>query len=216
MPFLPLTDDLKAAMAARNSPGIQERLARGKIAVAGLGGLGSNIAVMLARIGVGRLMLVDFDKVEPSNLNRQHYCVSHIGMPKAEALQSQLAQINPFVETEIRVEKITEDNAREIFEGYPIVCEAFDRAENKAMLVGALLRDGEKNGGKKIVAASGMNGFESSNKIKTEKIFSGLYLCGDSVAPEQEGIGFMAPRVGICAGHQANMALRLLLGIEEG
>jgi len=201
-------------MAACNSPGIQERLERGRIAVAGLGGLGSNIAVMLARIGVGRLLLVDFDRVEPSNLNRQHYGVAHLGMPKAEALKSQIAQINPFVETEARAVKVTEENAREIFEGWPIVCEAFDGARGKAMLVAALLSDGEKSG-RKVVAASGMNGFASSNKIRTEKAFSGLYVCGDSVAPEREGIGFMAPRVGICAGHQANMALRLLLGIEE-
>ena len=203
--------ELQSAMAARNSTGIQEKLKSGKVAVAGLGGLGSNIAVMLARIGVGKLLLVDFDKVEPSNLNRQHYNLTHLGMYKTEALKSQLEQINPFVETEIITEKITEENALEIFAGYTIVCEAFDRAQNKAILVNALL----EKGGKKVIAASGMNGFESSNKIKTRRIFANLYVCGDSVAAAQEGIGFMAPRVGICAGHQANLALRLLLGIEE-
>ena len=204
-------EELRDAMAARNSAGIQEKLRNGKIAVAGLGGLGSNIAVMLARIGVGKLLLVDFDKVEPSNLNRQYFNVTHLGMFKTEALQSQLELINPFVETEIRTLKITEDNAVEVFEGYAIVCEAFDRAQNKAIIVNALL----SAGGKKVVAASGMNGFASSNKIKTSQAFKNLYICGDSKAPEQEGIGFMAPRVGICAGHQANMALRLLLGIES-
>jgi len=203
--------ELEAAMSARNSTGIQEKLKSGKVAIAGLGGLGSNIAVMLARIGVGKLLLVDFDKVEPSNLNRQHYGLAHLGMYKTEALESQLDQINPFVETEIRTEKITEENAQEIFAGYPIVCEAFDKAQNKAIIVNALLEKGEA----KIVAASGMNGFESSNKIKTGRVFANLYVSGDSVAPAQEGIGFMAPRVGICAGHQANMVLRLLLGIEE-
>jgi sulfur carrier protein ThiS adenylyltransferase len=204
-------EELRVAMAARNSVGIQEKLRNGKIAVAGLGGLGSNIAVMLARIGVGKLLLVDFDKVEPSNLNRQYFNITHLGMFKTEALQSQLELINPFVETEIRTVKITEDNAAEVVEGYEIVCEAFDRAQNKAIIVNALL----EAGGKKVVAASGMNGFASSNKIKTRQAFKNLYICGDSKAPEQEGIGFMAPRVGICAGHQANMALRLLLGIES-
>jgi len=208
-------DELESAMYARNSRGIQEKLKGARVAVAGLGGLGSNIAVMLARIGVGRLLLVDFDNVEPSNLNRQHYGVAHIGLPKTEALQQQLGGINPFVKIEIRTEMITAENAKEIFRDYPIVCEAFDKAQNKAMLVNALLEGGEGNCEKKIVAASGMNGFESSNKIKTEKIFSNLYVCGDSVAPEQEGIGFMAPRVITCAGHQANMVMRLLLGIEK-
>jgi len=198
-------------MAARNSHGIDKALRNGKIAIAGLGGLGSNIAVMLARIGVGKLLLVDFDVVEPSNLNRQHYNISHLGMLKTNALKAQLDLINPFIETETRAIKVSEDNACEIFRDYAIVVEAFDRAQNKAIIVNALL----EGGGKKIIAASGMNGYKSANKIITKRLLKSLYVVGDDEPPEQEGIGFMAPRVSICAGHQANMALRLLLGIED-
>jgi len=198
-------------ITARNIPGIGEKLKDAKAAIAGLGGLGSNIAVMLARIGVGKLLLVDFDKVEPSNLNRQHYNVSHLGMFKTDALKSQIEKINPFIETETLCITITEENAAEIFKDYQIVCEAFDKPQNKAFLANALLQAG----GKKIVAASGLTGFDSSNKIKTTRKFKNLYVCGDSLPPEQEGIGFMAPRVMVCAGHQANMILRLLLGMEE-
>jgi sulfur carrier protein ThiS adenylyltransferase len=176
-----------------------------------LGGLGSNIAVMLARIGVGKLLLVDFDKVEPSNLNRQYYDVSHLGMLKTDALKSQIDKINPFIETETRAEKITEENIIEIFKDYGIVCEAFDNPQNKAILTNTLLESGQK----KIVAASGMAGHDSSNKIKTRRMFKNLYLCGDAEPAKYDGNGFMAPRVIICAGHQANMALRLLLEIEE-
>jgi sulfur carrier protein ThiS adenylyltransferase len=132
-------------------------------------------------------------------------------MPKTQALKSQLVLINPFVEIETSTVKITEENAVELFKDYDIVCEAFDNAKYKAVLVNSLLTEG----GKKIVAASGLVGFESSNKIKTKKVFKNLYLCGDSVPPEKEGIGLMAPRVTVCAGHQANMLLRLLLGMEE-
>ena len=201
----------EADITARNIPGIQEKLKRAKVGIAGLGGLGSNIAVMLARIGVGKLLLVDFDRVEASNLNRQYYDVTHIGMLKTDALKDQLKKINPYVVIETIAVTITEDNAAEIFKDYGIICEAFDKAQNKAFLVNALL----EQGGKKIVSASGLNGFESSNKITTRHIFANLYVCGDSNPPVQEGIGFMAPRVSICAGHQANMIVRLILGIEE-
>ena len=199
------------SITARNIPGIQEKLKNGKVAIAGLGGLGSNIAVMLARIGVGKLLLVDFDKVEPSNLNRQYYDSSHLGMLKTEALKSQIDKINPFIKTEIHSITITEENAAEIFNDYNIVCEAFDNPLNKAFLVNALLETGNK----KIIAASGMTGYTSANNIKTKRVFKNLYVCGDSQPAQQAGTGFMAPRVMVCAGHQANMALRLLLEIEE-
>ena len=115
--------------------------------------------------------------------------------------------INPFVETDILTVKITEDNAEEIFKDYEIVCEAFDSAESKAILVNYLLSQGDK----KIIAASGMTGYGSANKIITKRALKNLYICGDSIPAEQDGIGFMAPRVMVCAGHQANMILRLLL-----
>jgi len=189
---------------------MEEKLKNGKVAIAGLGGLGSNIAVMLARIGVGKLLLVDFDKVEPSNLNRQYYDLTHLGMLKTDALKKQLEKINPSVEIETRAVKVTEENAPEIFKNYPIVCEAFDNPQNKAMLVNTLL----DTGGCKIVAASGMAGFGCANKIQTKKMFKNLYVCGDSEPAAQEGAGFLAPRVAVCAGHQANMVLRLLLNEE--
>jgi len=205
-----LNNELEYGIYARNMPGIQAKLKSGRVAIAGLGGLGSNIAVMLARIGVGTLLLVDFDRVESSNLNRQHYNLDHLGMLKTDALKSQIEKINPFVEIETHAIKITEENTVELFKDYEIVCEAFDNAQFKAALVNAML----EQGGKKIVAASGMNGFTSSNKIKTHKL-KNLYICGDGVPAEQVGIGFMAPRVMICAGHQANMIVRLLLDIGE-
>lgn len=210
--LMPEKDELESMMMARHTPEVHGKVSRGSVAVAGLGGLGSNIAVMLARTGVGRLLLVDFDIVEPSNLNRQSYWIRHLGMNKTDALRLQIEEINPFIVVETRNVRVTDENAEEIFSGYDIICEAFDRPEAKSALVNAAL---EKLPSAKVVAASGMAGYESSNSIKTVRAMKRLYLCGDLENGARVGSGLMAPRVQVCAGHQANMILRLLLGIED-
>jgi sulfur carrier protein ThiS adenylyltransferase len=209
---MPDEDELESMMMARHTPDVYRKVKQGSVAVAGLGGLGSNIAVMLARTGVGRLLLVDFDIVEPSNINRQSYYISHLGMPKTAALKKQIEEINPFISVETLNVKVTEENVEEIFSGYDILCEAFDRPEAKSALVNTAL---EKLPCAKVVAASGMAGYGSSNAIKTVKSMSRLYVCGDFESEAGMGSGLMSPRVQICAGHQANMILRLLLGIED-
>lgn len=210
--IIPKREELESMMIARHTPNVHEKLKKGKIAIAGLGGLGSNIATMLARIGVGQLMLVDFDIVEPSNLNRQSYYISHLGMPKTIALKKQIKEINPYIKVETRSTRVKEDNVKELFSGYDIICEAFDKPEAKSVLVNAVL---EQLPDIKIVAASGMAGYDSSNLIRTIKPMKNLYMCGDFENGAKVGRGLMAPRVQICAGHQANMVLRLLLGIED-
>lgn len=209
---MPKKDELESMMMARHTPNVHRKLKEGKVAIAGLGGLGSNIAVMLARIGVGQLLLVDFDVVEPSNLNRQSYYISHLGMPKTMALKKQIEEINPFIKVEIQNVRVTEDNVKELFSGYDIICEAFDKADAKSMLVNAAL---DQFTDIKVVSASGMAGYDSSNLIKTIKPMNRLYMCGDFENGARIGKGLMAPRVQICAGHQANMILRLLLGIDN-
>ncbi|NCB99184.1 MAG: sulfur carrier protein ThiS adenylyltransferase ThiF [Clostridia bacterium] len=204
--------DYDAMLIERHGQRVFETLSRAYVGIAGLGGLGSNIAMMLARSGVGHLLLVDFDKVEPSNLNRQHYIVSHLGLQKTEALKSLILQANPFIHLDTIDTYITEDNASDIFSGCDLVCEAFDKAENKAMLINTLLL---QNPQLTVLSGSGMAGYGSSNTIRTEKVMSRLYLCGDKTSGIESGISLMAPRVQICAAHEANMALRLLLGIEE-
>lgn len=205
-------EELEKIMMARHTPQVHEKFKKGKVAIAGLGGLGSNIAVMLARSGIGQMLLVDFDIVEPSNLKRQSYYISHLGMTKTVALQKQIAQINPFIRVAIKTMKVTEDNIVELFSGYDIICEAFDKAAAKAMLVNTALA---KLPAIKIVASSGMAGYDSSNLIQTKKTIKNLYICGDFINEAKVGRGLLAPRVQICAGHQANMVLRLLLGIED-
>lgn len=209
---MPGPDELESMMMARHTPAVHKKLKQGRVAIAGLGGLGSNIAVMLARIGVGRLLLVDFDTVEPSNLNRQSYYIRHLGQPKTLALQSQLAEINPFITVETRTVRVEAENVAGLFADCQILCEAFDKPEAKAMLINTAL---EKLPAVKIVAASGMAGFASSNLIRTTRPLARLYVCGDLETGAAIGTGLMAPRVQICAGHQANMILRLLVGRED-
>ncbi|HEX2977265.1 MAG TPA: sulfur carrier protein ThiS adenylyltransferase ThiF, partial [Bacteroidales bacterium] len=203
---IPDESELESMMAARHTPQVHSRVKKGSVAIAGLGGLGSNIAVMLARTGVGNMLLVDFDIVEPSNLNRQSYYISHLGMPKTVALQQQIKEINPFINVSTKTLRVDEKNAVELFSGFDVICEAFDNPDAKAMLVNTAL---ERLKGVKIVAASGMAGYASSNLIRTERRMKNLYVCGDFENGAAVGNGLMAPRVQICAAHQANMVLRL-------
>lgn len=201
-----------AMLIERHGRKIFETLSKAYVGIAGLGGLGSNIAMMLARSGIGRLLLIDFDVVEPSNLNRQHYMVSHLGMPKSEAIKDLILQANPYIKLDTRNLQITGENAPELFKDCDLVCEAFDKPEAKAELVNSLL---ENCPGLPIISGSGMAGYGSSNTIQTKKVMKNLYLCGDQVSGIESVGSLMAPRVQICAAHEANMALRLLLGVKE-
>ena len=205
-------EEIKAALEERHSPEIQEKLSAGRVAIAGLGGLGSNVAYALARIGVGHLRLIDFDVVDITNLNRQQYFMEHIGMPKTGALESLLKKINPYLDIRTDCVRVTEDNIKELFGEWDIVCEAFDDPDAKAMLVNGILEHFPE---KKLVSASGMAGFGSSNTIVTRKVTDNFYLCGDRVSAPEYGRGLMAPRVAICAAHEANMITRLILGEED-
>lgn len=202
-------EELEDAFDRRFPREIKEKLAAARVAIAGLGGLGSNIAVMLARSGVGHLLLVDFDRVDVTNINRQAYGISHIGKEKTKALEEILRDINPYMEIESRTVRVTTENAAEIFGGYQIVCEAFDRADQKAMLISALLSNCS---GMIMVSGNGMAGYGDANDIRTERKMSQLYVCGDFSTDIGDGMGLMAPRVAVCAGHQANKVIQLILG----
>lgn len=210
--YVPSKEELEEAMDKRFSKEVYEKLKHAEVAVAGLGGIGSHVAVNLARSGIGHIHLVDFDTVDLTNLNRQAYTIQHVGRLKTEALKELLLNINPYLNITYETVKVTKDNVVNIFKDFSIVCEAFDNPDNKAMLVNTLL---EKCLNTKVVASSGMAGYESSNSIKTTKVMKNFYLCGDRVSDSYSGIGLMAGRVSICAGHEANMVIRLILGIEE-
>lgn len=208
----PSKEELEHLLVSRHTPNVHEKIKKAKVAIAGLGGLGSNIAVSLARIGIGKLLLFDFDVVEPSNLNRQQYFVKHIGMNKTDAIKDIIYQCNPFVDLYTENIFIDKNNIKDLFEDVEIIVEAFDNPESKAVLVNTILSEMPE---KKVVAASGLAGYFSSNSIITKKIKNNLYIVGDNKSESKPGCGLMAPRVGIAANHQANMVLRLILGEKE-
>lgn len=208
---IPKAEDMEAMLLSRHTPSVHERIKRCSVGIAGLGGLGSNVAVSLARIGIGRLLLVDFDVVEPSNLNRQQYFIKNLGMKKTDALEQLIKDCNPFVKVEKRDVFLDETNIHSVFKDVDIIVEAFDNPICKAILVNEVL---SKMKDKKIVAASGMAGYCSSNSIVTRKIKDNFYLIGDGENEAKPGCGLMAPRVAIAANHQANAVLRIILGEE--
>ena len=204
--------DLKEEdLLKRNVKGISEKLKKAKVCILGLGGLGSNVATLLARAGIGYLKLVDFDIVEASNLNRQQYRISHIGIKKTEAMKSIIKEINPFVEVDILDIKVDRENIYSTVGDIKIVVEAFDRAETKAMAIEELLT----NKNKIVISASGMAGIGSANEVITRKIKENFYLIGDNYSDYEEYSGIMSTRVMLCAAHQANTVLRIILG-EKG
>jgi len=209
---IPSPEEFECLMMARHTPGIHQKIKTSVVGIAGLGGLGSTVAIALARIGVGTLILVDFDVVEPSNLNRQQYFIHQIGMPKVEALQENISKINPYVKVRPYHEKLDRNNVERIFKEAAVVIEAFDRAEEKAMLINVI---SEKMPEKYIVAASGVAGYGDDNEIRTVRFSSKIFIVGDQKTAAQPGVGLMAPRVGIVAHHQANTVLRILLGEEK-
>lgn len=200
------------ALIERHGRGRQERFSAATVAVCGLGGLGSNIAIALARAGIGKLILVDFDKVDLTNLHRQQYKAAQIGMYKTEALAENLREINPYIELETHTVRITVENALPLLKNTDVICEAFDRAEAKAMLTNLVLEAMPET---YLVAASGMAGFGSANTVKTRRVMKRFYLCGDEASDVNGGIGLVSSRVMLCAAHQAHMVLRILTDVFE-
>ena len=210
--MIPTKEEWTQALEMRHGAELQNAFSSATVAVCGLGGLGSNIAISLARAGIGKLILIDFDRVDITNLHRQQYKADQIGMYKTAALADNLREIAPYIEIEVHTERITEENAVTLLKDADIICEAFDDAECKAMLTNTVLSELPE---KYLVAASGMAGMGTPNSIRTRRITDNFYLCGDGVSDSADGLGLIAPRVMLCAAHQAHTVLRILAGQLE-
>ena len=205
--LIPTKEEWYEALCERHGEDIQKKFTAATVAICGLGGLGSNIAVALARAGVGKLILIDFDMVEITNLHRQQYKANQIGVNKTDALAYNLREIAPYISVETHNVRITENNAKKLLESADIICEAFDNAECKAMLTNLVL---ETMPDKYLVAASGMAGMGSANTIKTRRVSKKLYICGDETSDVELAGSLVSSRVMLCASHQAHTVLRLL------
>lgn len=205
--LFPTKEEWNKALAERHGKVLQKAFSSATVAICGLGGLGSHIAISLARAGLGKLILIDFDKVDVTNLHRQQYKANQIGSNKTDALSENLKEIAPHINLEAHTVRITEKNAAGLLKDAEIICEAFDDAEAKAMLTNLVL---EAMPEKFLVAASGMAGFGSANTVKTRRITSKFYLCGDEVSDVQSEGSLVSSRVMLCAAHQAHTVLRIL------
>lgn len=207
--MIPTKEEMYAALEERHGKELQKKLNDASVAVCGLGGLGSNIAVALARAGVGRLHILDFDKVDISNLNRQQYFAEQLGMSKTDALYDTLKRIAPYCDIRKDCIKLNEDNIPELLADADIIVEAFDKADQKAMLVNCVLENMPE---KYLVSGSGMAGIAPSNMITTKRVTKRFYICGDGVSDVEDGMGLVSSRVLICAGHQAHAVIRIIAG----
>lgn len=205
----PSPQELEALLVARHGPGVHAKLKRSHVGIAGCGGLGSTVAVALARSGIGKLTLVDFDVVEPSNLNRQQFFVDQIGVPKVEALAANLTRINPYVQLDLQCVKITKADVARLFASCDVVAECFDTPAAKAELSAAMRRELPAI---PLVAVSGIAGYGPASSIRSRRVFGNHFLIGDGTTAAEPGRGLLAPKVTVAAGHQANVVLRLLLG----
>lgn len=204
------TSDFEKSYFARRELKVLDALRRSSAGIAGAGGLGSNVAVSLARAGVGRLVIADFDRIEPSNLNRQQYFVEQVGRLKVEALRENLRRINPFSRYEVHPVRLNRRNIPVVFRDVDVLVEAFDMAEAKQMLIETWLgRFPERP----VVAASGLAGYGRNRKIGTRRL-GNLYVCGDEESQCPPGISPMAPRVALVANMQANLVVELLVKIK--
>ena len=197
----------KKEFFSAHDPEIIPILQKAVIGIAGAGGLGSNVAVSLTRAGIGKLVIADFDKIEPSNLNRQQFFIDQIGMPKVIAFMENLKKISPFTQYQMHEIKLNEENIPFIYKDVEIMVEAFDKAEMKKMLIETWLTNFPH---KPIIAASGLAGYGKNELLHTRRS-ENLYICGDEETDLQSCISPMAPRVGIVANMQANLVLELLL-----
>lgn len=205
----PTKEEVYAALEARHGKELQKKLNEASVAVCGLGGLGSNIAISLARAGVGNLHILDFDKVDISNLNRQQYFSEQLGKYKTDALYETLKRIAPYCSIRKDCIMLNDNNIPQLLCDDRIIVEAFDKADQKAMLVNCVLENMPE---KYLVAGSGMAGLASSNTITTKRVTKRFYVCGDGVSDINDGIGLVSSRVLICAGHQAHAVIRIIAG----
>ena len=203
-------EDLERELVNRCGSVAVKRLQQARVAVVGLGGLGSNIAILITRMGIGHLHLIDFDRVDVSNLHRQQYFVEQVGLYKTEALANTLRKINPYIDLELSCVKVDERNLVALLKDETIICEALDNAETKALLVNGVLSNFTD---KIIVAGSGMAGLGDGNLIQSRRIGKNLYLCGDGVS-DCECESLYAARVALCAAQQAHLVQRIILGLE--
>jgi sulfur carrier protein ThiS adenylyltransferase len=187
---------------------IRRNLSRFKVGIAGAGGLGSNCAMLLARSGVGTLLIADYDRVALSNLDRQFYFRNQIGMLKCDALWDNIAAATDGLRVMIHPVKLTPANIADIFNGCDAIVEALDEASEKEMFITTVQRELP---GVPVVAGSGLAGWGSNETLRMRKLDDTLYVCGDESVEVSDDKPPTGPRVAIVAAMQANLIVEILI-----
>ncbi len=193
----------------RQDQKINEILAKAKVSILGCGGLGSNIAMALARSGLGEIHIYDFDKVEFSNLNRQNFGQNDLGKSKVGQTKKKIEEAIPYTKVFANNLFITKENLDEISQKTDIFIEAFDKKEMKSLVFEYFLGKDKK----KLVMASGLSGLGDFTDIKIKKI-DNVTMVGDFRSTPDQGL--YAPYIGIVSNLEALCALKLIIGERNG
>lgn len=190
---------------------IKEKLRTKIVGISGCGGLGSNAAVSLARVGIGKLIIADYDQIEESNLNRQYFFYDQIGLYKADALRENINRINPSVSVDSHIVLLGPKEVVKLYSECDVVIEAFDKAEMKEMIVETVLAEFP---GKPIISGVGLCGWGGNDLIKVRQ-YDTLYIVGDGISESSEDNPPLAPRVCVVSNMMANLVLEILLGKDR-
>ncbi len=200
-----MIEGLRNDLLKKIGPEGLQKIENARVGLAGAGGLGSNCAAHLVRIGFKKLTIVDFDTVDPSNLDRQFYFADQVGMKKTEALKANLLRINPDLELVMVDWKLEPGACAGVFQDCSVVAECLDSAETKQALVAELLPLGCL-----IVSASGLGGIGSSDNIKVHRIKPNLVIVGD-LDSDIETKPALSPRVNVASAKQSDVVLEYVL-----
>lgn len=209
----PLLDGLARYL----SPLQLARLAAVRVGIAGAGGLGSNCAMLLARSGVRSFVLADFDRVDASNLNRQFYFADDLGQSKVKALEKNLRRIDATLDLRLLDRRLEAEDLPALYADCPVVVEALDRADYKALFCNRMLREG-----KFLVSASGLGGIgglpEEGGKpaLRARRLGPRFVCVGDFSTASDAANPPLGPRVMQAAAMQADIALDYILNQPGG
>ncbi|MCF8303484.1 MAG: sulfur carrier protein ThiS adenylyltransferase ThiF [Bacteroidales bacterium] len=182
------------------------------VGIAGCGGLGSSCAMALARVGIGELVLADYDIVEEENLSRQYFFRDQIGKLKTDALRETIHRIDPEIKIHTFDIKLCQSDIVELFGRCDVVVEAFDLPDMKQMIIETVLTTMPE---KYIVAGLGLAGMGLTNELRTSS-YGRLYVCGDQQSVVTLDNPTLAPRTGLVAHMQANQVMELLFQDHPG
>ncbi|MBP9853384.1 MAG: sulfur carrier protein ThiS adenylyltransferase ThiF [Candidatus Omnitrophica bacterium] len=180
-----------------------------KIGIGGVGGLGSNVAMILVRSGFMNLEMLDQDVIEASNLNRQQYYYDEIGRVKVDTTKQRLLEINPDLNITAHRIQWNESNGDQFFTGCDFIIEAFDQADFKFRFV-----EFYQDKADYVISGNGMAGLMEKKPMVIKKL-KNIYIVGDGSTDSACGHPPMAPRVTACAAGMAEIVLDLTLNIKS-